>query len=234
MRPIDKGMSPQIFTNYQDAKPFLTDRLGTYCSFCERLILTGLAVEHIQPKSRKKYAHLEKEWKNFLLACVNCNSAKSKKDVSTKKYLLPDRDNTFPFFEYEKTGVVKPRGSAVIKSLAKNTIDLVALNRFEHPKWDDTNMRSALERFSQRIQVWTQALEARDDYNKGEVNIRRIAAEAASTGFFSIWLEAFTGVPAVREAIIALYKNTAADCFDVNFDPITPRPKNKLSNSGKS
>jgi len=234
MRPIDKGASPQVFLDYRDAKPFLTDRLGTYCSFCERLILTGLAVEHIQPKGRKKYAHLKNEWNNFLLCCVNCNSAKSKKDVTTNNFLLPDRDNTFPFFEYDELGMVNPIGTPATRRLAKKTIDLVALNKTTHKKWDEDTMRSALERFSQRVQVWVQAKEAREDYNKGEVNVRRIASEAASTGFFSIWLKAFEGIAPVRRAIINLYKNTAPDCFDASANPINPRPRNGLTNSGKS
>jgi hypothetical protein len=68
MRPIDKGNAPQVFTNYQDAKPFLTNQLGTYCSYCERRIATNLAVEHILPKDiNLPYAHLRNEWTNFLL-----------------------------------------------------------------------------------------------------------------------------------------------------------------------
>ena len=77
MRPINRGDAPQAFNDYKAAKPFLTDRLGTYCSFCERRIPTNLAVEHILPKDEDlPFADLRNEWTNFLLSCVNCNSSK--------------------------------------------------------------------------------------------------------------------------------------------------------------
>jgi uncharacterized protein (TIGR02646 family) len=234
MRPIDKGASPQVFINYQDAKPFLADRLGTYCSFCERRIPTNLAVEHILPKDEDlPYAHLRNEWTNFLLSCVNCNSAKGTQIIEFDRYLLPDRDNTFPFFEYEETGQVSPRGNRRQKKMAKKTLDLVALNKYAHPDWDEDNMFSAIERFGQRVQIWVQAKEARTDFDNGEVNTRRIAAEAASSGFFSIWMTAFEGIPLVRQALIQVFANTAADCFDINTNSVSPRPANTLEQSGK-
>ena len=41
---------------YAQAKPDLINRMGHYCSFCERRISTNFAVEHIQPK-KGQYAH---------------------------------------------------------------------------------------------------------------------------------------------------------------------------------
>ena len=36
MRPVDKGKAPDAeFEKYQDAEPYLEERLGPYCSFCE-------------------------------------------------------------------------------------------------------------------------------------------------------------------------------------------------------
>ena len=65
-------------------------------------------MEHIQPKARPEYAHLEKVWANFLPGCTNCNSAKSKKPVDLASYLMPDRDNTFSAFSYDDLGMVNP------------------------------------------------------------------------------------------------------------------------------
>lgn len=236
MRPINKGDSPYTYANYEDAKPDLASRLGTYCSYCERRIPTNLAVEHILPKDDSLgYTHLRNEWTNFLLACVNCNSAKKNTIISFDQYLLPDRDNTFPYFNYQENGMVEVVVTDVnIANMAQNTLDLVVLNRFDHPNWNESIMFSAIERVSQRVQAWVQAKEALQDYIDGSVNIRRIASEAASNGFFSIWMAAFEGHVTVRRSIIEKFGGTALDCFDVNTNPICPRPNNGLENSGKA
>lgn len=194
-----------------------------------------MAVEHILPKDPPLgYAHLKNEWTNFLLSCVNCNSSKGTEVITLSDYLLPDRDNTFPYFEYLETGQVNAIGDPAIQLMAQNTLDLVSLNSIAHRNWDDTIAFSALERFSQRVQAWVQAKEAKIDYDAGEVNVRRIGAEAASTGFFSIWMAAFHNAPAVRSEFIRIFSHTAANCFNANTDPITPRPANGLDNSGKA
>lgn len=64
--------------------------------------------------------------------------------------------------------------------------------------------------------------------------MRRIAAEAASAGFFSIWMKAFEGVVDVREGLIQIFGNTSTDCFDDNTDSIVPRPNNGLAEAGKA
>lgn len=238
MRPVDKGPSPQVFTNYEDAKQPLTTRLGSYCSYCERRIPTNLAVEHILPKDvALGYAHLRNEWDNFLLACVNCNSSKGTEIITFPDYLLPDRDNTFLCYKYLETGLVESSNpDNNIRNMAERTLNLVGLNGDNIPHDIDdyeTLAFSALTRNEQRIEAWAQAKEAREDYEKGEVNLRRIANEAASSGFFSIWMKAFEGIPDVRQALINAFLNTSADCFDADTNPITPRPANALQNSGK-
>ena len=35
MRPVNKGQKPVEYKHYRDAEPYLEQRLGTYCSFCE-------------------------------------------------------------------------------------------------------------------------------------------------------------------------------------------------------
>lgn len=237
MRPIDRGPAPQIYTDYEDAKQDLTNRLGSYCSYCERRLATNLAVEHILPKDPALgFAHLRNEWTNFLLGCVNCNSAKKTKVIDFAQYLLPDRDNTFHYFTYEETGMVEVVTglNAIVESMAKRTRDLVSLNRMEHNDWDDAVVFSALERAGQRVQAWTKAKDAREDYDNGEVNVRRICAEAAATGFFSIWMAAFDGVREVKLGLINEFSHTASDCFDADGNSTSPRPNNGLQNAGKS
>ena len=235
MRPIDKGDSPQVFTNYQDAKQPLTNRLGTYCSFCERRIPTNLAVEHILPKDESlPYAHLRNEWTNFLLSCVNCNSAKGTKIIDFATYLLPDRDNTFPFFEYDELGEVKANGNRAQKRMAKNTLDLVALNKLKHTDWDETTMFAAITRLEQRVEAWKSAKIVRINYLNGGVNLEVLKILVASMGFFSIWMKAFEGIEDARKAFIEAFENTASDCFDANTNSVSPRPANTLQNSGKT
>ncbi|QDK81270.1 HNH endonuclease [Spirosoma sp. KCTC 42546] len=237
MRPVDKGVAPQAYTNYEDAKQDLTNRLGGYCSYCERRIATGLAVEHILPKDPALgHSHLRNEWTNFLLSCVNCNSAKKTTIINFATYLLPDRDNTFHYLIYKETGLVEVTLglNATIEPMAQNICDLTALNRVEHDDWDDAVVFSALERAGQRVQAWEKAKDARQDYNNGEVNVRRICSEASATGFFSIWMAAFTGVKEVRLGLIQEFAHTAKDCFDADGNSISPRPANGLLNAGKA
>lgn len=235
MRPVNRGPAPRVYQHYQDAKQDLVNRLGCYCSYCERRIPTLLAVEHIQPKGLPQYERLEKEWTNFLLGCVNCNSPKAHTPVECDAFLLPDRDNTFVVFVYEETGMVEVVETLAppIHALAIATRDLVALNRLEHPDWDEAVVFSALERVGQRVQAWVQAKEARQEYVAGITSARAIAREAASAGFFSIWMAAFAGIPNVRREIIQIFPNTAADCFDVATEPVSPRPVTGLAHGGK-
>jgi uncharacterized protein (TIGR02646 family) len=235
MRPVDKGPAVRHYAKYQDAKQDLVNRLGSYCCYCERRIATLLAVEHIQPKGLLQYEHLETEWTNFLLACVNCNSAKVNQPVEPDQIILPDRDNTFLAFDYLVTGEVQVRNglNANLPALATALLNLTALNRYEHQNWDEDVVFSALERLGQRVQAWDQALEARAAYEAGETSARSVAREASGAGFFSIWMAAFEGIPAVRAELITIFPNTAADCFDDETNTITPRPNNGLAHGGK-
>ena len=112
MRPVDRGPWPvdgqgerKAFHPYNKAKADLLARLGGYCSYCE---CTGhLHVEHVVPKSRR--LDLEKDWNNFLLGCVNCNSTKGKSNLGREGYLWPDHDDTLSAFEYLPEGMVKVR-----------------------------------------------------------------------------------------------------------------------------
>ena len=75
MRPIDRGPAPRAYAEYGDSIGDLVDRLGRYCSYCERRLPTHLAVEHMAPKSLHEGRELD--WCNFLLGCVNCNLSKA-------------------------------------------------------------------------------------------------------------------------------------------------------------
>lgn len=51
MRPVERGSAPQAYTKYEDAIGDLEERLGIYCSYCERRLPVSLAVEHVVPKT---------------------------------------------------------------------------------------------------------------------------------------------------------------------------------------
>lgn len=235
MRPIERGAAPCAYGDYKEAKQDLVNRLGTYCSYCERRIATNLAVEHIQAKSLPHYAHLANDWNNFLLACVNCNSSKSAAEVDPARYLLPDRDNTFAAYRYNDFGevVVADTISPEIAGMALATCELTALNRCEWPDWDEKVAFSALERVGQRVENWVVANSVRSSYDAHPASIDLIAKLAAASGFFSIWMEAFEGIPEVRQAIILAFPGTATDCFDAQAQAISPRPANGLAHAGK-
>lgn len=135
MRPVDRGshplagLVPKVYRKYEDARGDLFRRLGRYCSFCERPIKSGLAIEHVLPKTRRP--DLICSWDNFLLACVNCNSTKLNKAVSRKAFFLPDQDNTFRAFRYESGGRFGPNPaiSPSQKGKATRTIGLVGLDK---------------------------------------------------------------------------------------------------------
>lgn len=97
MRPIDPGPWPMtdhgdniVYDEYSQAKPHLSRRLGDYCSYCEMRVYSSLAIEHIA--SKHSTPALKRDWSNFLLACVNCNSTKGEKVKTmedTAEYLWP-------------------------------------------------------------------------------------------------------------------------------------------------
>ena len=105
MRPIEGGSAPRAYADYGDAIGDLEERLGSYCSYCERRLPISLAVEHMAPKSLHPKRKLD--WSNFLLGCVNCNSVKGDRDVADKDVLWPDRHNTTLAIEYSSGGFVR-------------------------------------------------------------------------------------------------------------------------------
>jgi uncharacterized protein (TIGR02646 family) len=233
MRPIRRGSAPRPndYTDYKDAKPDLVARLGSYCSFCERPVVTQLAVEHIQPKGLPVYTHLIGRWSNFLLACVNCNSTKKDKDVDPVNVLLPDRDNTYAVFQYLPDGTVKPSANATgngLNEMANRTLRLMGLDKAAMNTPDENGKQVALDRMSQRMEVWLEAEEAKRDLQDNPANpmlCDYIIKLAAKTGFFSVWMTVFAGNPAILSRFINAFSGTSGSgCFDPNGTVISPAP----------
>src|SRR5689334_14867903 len=113
MRPVQKNAWPtengknKVYRKFQHAKQDLMDNLGDYCSYCEVFgSKSHLEVEHILPKSDARYAHLEKDWTNFLLACKNCNTIKSFTVVDPTTAYLPHQNNTYLALTFSEGGLV--------------------------------------------------------------------------------------------------------------------------------
>ena len=55
MRPVDRGPQPVgvIVRDYEDWRPYLILRLGSYCSYCELPLTSPVPVEHKIPKDQQ-------------------------------------------------------------------------------------------------------------------------------------------------------------------------------------
>jgi uncharacterized protein (TIGR02646 family) len=240
MRPVLRGDSPQAvdFDNHRDAFGELTGRIGMFCSYCERRILTQLAVEHIQPKGLPAYEHLKGCWQNFLLSCVNCNSTKKDKDIVLANVLLPDRDNTAAAYEYTMDGkiTIPARLTVAQREMAERTLALAGLDRRASIVADSNGRLVAIDRVAQRMEIWLIAQESKNDLraNPSDSFRRQIARTATGHGFFSIWMTIFSDDVAVRKLLLAEFRGTATDCFDANSTAVvSPRPPNGLPDGSK-
>lgn len=234
MRPVRRGAAPQSndFDPYNDARSYLVSRLGLYCSYCERRIATNLAVEHIQPKAGPYgRPYLIGRWENFLLACVNCNSAKQDKNVILANVLLPDRDNTFAAFAYLPDGTVKPSTTlpTALAGKASDTLALTGLDKKISVALDKNGRQVALDRVSQRMETWAVAMEARSDVDANPDNVAvkdGVIRAAKAYGFFSIWMTIFSDDSDMRNRLIDAFEGTReSGCFDpVTTLPVSPAP----------
>lgn len=205
MRSVDRGPWPRgndglpvSFSRYRDAKPLLIERIGEYCSYCERP--GDLHVEHVVPVSVDR--GLEAAWTNFLLGCVNCNSRKSNHNASRDGYLWPDRDDTFGAFVYRSGGRVSVncKLSAEGHDKASALFDLLKLGATKPP----TDRRR-----HKRRQAWDQAVEVRRLVN-GDRS-RRLAIEVAKgTGYYSVWMAVFHDDDDMRRRLAQAFPGTRA------------------------
>jgi uncharacterized protein (TIGR02646 family) len=227
MRPVDKGTAPAAtYANYAAALPDLEQRLGRYCSYCERYIATNLAVEHVQAKSLVPALALT--WSNFLLACVNCNSCKGDTPVTVADYLWPDCDNTLRAFEYRTGGVVATHSAlaAPVRAKAQASAALVGLDRVPGAATPPT--QSDL-RWLKRFETWRKANDALRRLSQNDtVELReQIVDTAIATGLFSIWWTVFAADGNMRSRLRAAFVGTCSNSFDAN-ENLQARPGGQL------
>ena len=219
MRPIERGAAPRAYARYADAIGDLEDRLGRYCSYCERRLPTSLAVEHVAPKSLHR--NRERDWGNFLLGCANCNSIKGKQDVAEDDVLWPDRHNTMLALAYSRGGFLQvARGLPPdLRLRAQALIDLVGLDR--HAGHGERRPTKRDARWKDREEAWSTAEMCRDRFESLDRSeeARGFVLDAAKyCGFFSVWFAVFEGPVDVRLALIDALPGTAASCFDERAD----------------
>lgn len=218
MRPIEKGINNKTFNQYKDAKGDLIDRLGEYCSYCERKLNASLAVEHVQPKSLHPERRLE--WDNFLLACVNCNSSKLAADIRLEDYLWPDKDNTFQAFVYKEGGLITVNDKLDVKQkkCAQNILALAGLQK--RPRLNDS--KGSDRRWRHRLEAWDTATASLDDLLKDDTEPLRkcIVRLAAANGHWSIWMTVFKDDRDMLKRFIESFPGTSKGCFDESGAPI--------------
>lgn len=248
MRPVDKWIPgkvelpngtnidiPKTFDDYKKAKPFLVLNIGCICSYCEKKYAEkrDIEVEHVQPKKYKDnnghyiYAHLEKEWSNFLLSCATCNGADNKdtKNVVLKECHLPHLNNTFLSLNYDMGGVVtvNPALTGLSKQHAENLLNLVGLNK------GSVDSRNGDTRWKTRYQQWNLATKYLSKYQSGKSDVDTIIDLVKGYGCWSIWFTVFKGYDEVRKALIDEFPGTAKNCFDPHnhYEPVPRNPMNE-------
>ena len=228
MKPVEKGPSPQRFSDYRDAKPHLIDRLGPHCSYCEAYgVPTALDVEHIYPKD--PHPRHENSWDNFLIACKSCNSKKNsylgsgRQRALRGRFLWPHVDNTARAFQYSSDGSVAPAPglAADLRKLAEGTINMVGAMVDPAKAKDYDQLAIAYSAASHREEIWREVQSIRKDYlkNPGSARARVFAAIAVRMGYFSIWMEVFSDRPEFRRELISAFKADPT-CFDHGTGPV--------------
>jgi uncharacterized protein (TIGR02646 family) len=226
MRPVERGAAPRVYTEYGQAIGDLEERIGRYCSYCERRFEIGLAVEHVSPKLKDPDRELD--WENFLLACSNCNPVKSDIETNGIDFLWPDKDNTMAAIRYRKGGIVEanPTADAAVQSKAAKLIELVGLDR--HPGQPPGKKPAGRDkRYSDREQNWALAVRKREALNRNDSpDFREIISDlAVKSGHFGIWYSVFIYDRDMRKRLVEAVglAGTARNCFDADY-AVVPRP----------
>lgn len=208
MRRIDEGPAPQDctgqalrFENYRDAARWLKERIGRYCSYCERTVPTSLAAEHKLPKV--SHPELQATWGNLLLACSNCNSNKHAKVFKAGSVIWPDEHDTFGSIDYEPSGAVRPAAHlpAPDHDRVRNLLALLGLDK------EPTRVGSSDHRWFDRLEAWRKASQSCVDIAANDSpQLRRAVIDTArSTGAFSVWMAAFASDRPMREELVRCF-----------------------------
>lgn len=202
MRTVEKGIAPNVYQKYGDAKHDLAGRIGYYCSYCEMSVHNMLEVEHVHPRDN---GGADLDWDNFLLSCKYCNTIKSSRNLNRIGYLWPDQDNTDLAFEYNSANEVSVKTglTGTLAQAAENTIHLMGLDRLpEHAA-----LTPADTRWRSRQEAWNKANQSLNNWRRAP--IPEMAAQIALSALeshYSVWMTVFEGIPDVLAAIDLEYE----------------------------
>ncbi len=206
MRPINRIAAPNVYKHWGDARNDLAAAFGWYCSYCEMSVTNMLEVEHVVPRS---HGGDPLNWNNLLLSCKYCNTIKLNNNRSRDGYVWPDRDNSDLAFKYSEHNVIEPTIS-IIENEAEESIRLMGLNRRPGGLNRPTEADS---RWLLRIEAWRIAKLSLANWRKVPIPemAEQIALTALGTGFYSIWVTVFAGIPEVLTEIKMKFPNTYND-----------------------
>ena len=224
MRPVQKGSSPYTtITDYKQARPYLKDRIGLYCSYCGFEISHAGQVEHV---SSKHWGGSLTGWDNLLLGCQHCNSRKKDYVINTNvnDYLWPDKYNTalaytyehgFPHINKQALELIDqndPSQNALQKATA--LYNVVGLGNIPTRKTDDN-------RFWKRTEVYACAKRALDRWktNPCTALLDTTIDLALAQGFFSVWMYVFNDEPIVLNKLIDAFPGTNRTYYDADGHP---------------
>lgn len=144
-------------------------------------------------------------------------------------------------FDYLPDGTIEPSQLTVetgLQAEAQATLELTGLHKAAMYTPDINGKQVALDRVSQRMNIWLIADEARTDLENSPKNqpLRDwILRNAIATGYFSVWMTVFSHDPDMRSRLINVFPGTRESrCFDLNGNPISPAPNpDQLDDGGK-
>lgn len=228
MRPVNKGASPYVgITDYHDAEPYLGERIGYYCSYCEFPISHVPEVEH---KECKNSGGALTNWENLLFGCKYCNSRKGQKVKlgGHDAWIWPDEHNTFLAFTYANgvpsvnTPYLRGLGGNFLKQAQTLFEDLQLGN---NPSTNGKKERDKDKRWRNRMEAFNLAKESKEVWDRVKYGnyhdwLRQMIITATCIGFFSVWMMVFESEVIVRKALIEGYIGTSKECFDVITNPV--------------
>jgi len=232
LRPVNKGDSPyKSIKKYQEAIPYLEDKIGNFCSYCELIIDHVPEVEHKAAKSKE--GNLT-DWGNLLIACKYCNSRKNDNIGKANKsdWIFPDENNTLLAFRYDN-GMVKVNNEYLsnvdsnLRDKAQNMIDILQLNNIPDNRFKirDKRVKLRLEVLSVANESLLDWLEVKSSNNLKSISIQKnnIIKLALKSGFFSIWFMIFKDEVEIKEKLIHSFIGTDTICFNEKMETV---PKN--------
>jgi len=224
VRPVDRGLppvdsdGPVRVRDYPELKPYLEERLGPFCSYCEMKV-APTDVEHKLPKGL--FPELRTEWDNLLLACDYCNSTKGQRPTTLADHYWPDEHNTALAFAYPDDGTVAPGPSLALTQAARAAATIELLGLAKRPD----------RRHTERLRAWDEARDRREQLRELDALGRDTAPLRASiaasagrfVGFWSVWRAVFADDADMLQRLNAGFPGTAADCFDAQSKAVAVR-----------